>query len=134
MNLPNHMVKDYLARLVTEIGAYKLEEKRAAVERANLRVEIDRLKQELNDAGREAPDVAEMRHRMDKAEAEVERLRVPYDTVQRQAQELGQARKDCDTWAARCEEAEEIIRGFLQGHNPVDRAKNHLRGYGERVA
>lgn len=81
------------------------------------------------------PDVAALRQRLAKAEAEASAALVDFGTLRRQAADLGQARKDCDLWAERCDAAENLLRGFLQEAEGVaERAKAHLRKHGENVA
>lgn len=47
------------------------------------------------------------------------------------AQELATARRDLDLWANRCEAAENLLRGFLEGRAEVpDRAREHLKAVG----
>lgn len=80
---------------------------------------------------------------------EIERLRLglpispKYEDrslIGEQAQALGQANKDRDAWAARCENAENLLRGYFQGVGSTDpskaeelkqRTRLHFRGIGE---
>jgi chromosome segregation ATPase len=44
---------------------------------------------------------------------------------------LGEAQKDRDLWAERCERAENLLRGYMQGKDPKDAAVKHFAALGE---